>query len=103
MKGAPTRPTESGRFRPGLRENEGIRLEGRDCEIITRHEGLAPVRLAQGSKPVRALDFKRTHFLPGRRIDRPVLSPLLGLWPEGQVSFFALMRPRGPQVGGKRR
>jgi hypothetical protein len=38
------RPTESGPLSPRMRETEGIRFKDRDCEILLRHEGLAPVR-----------------------------------------------------------
>ncbi len=44
MKGALTRPTESGRIRLVIGETEGIRLKGRHREILSGHEGLAPVR-----------------------------------------------------------
>ena len=42
-------------------------------EILSRHEGLAPVRSSLGSKPVRA--FRAGAILAGHRIDRPVFIP----------------------------
>ena len=47
-KALSTRPTESGRIRLAIGENEGESLKDRDCEIVARHEGLAPVRLSIG-------------------------------------------------------
>jgi hypothetical protein len=72
MKGALTRPTKNGRIRLAIGETEGIRLEGRGCEILLRHEGLAPVRLSKGSSRIGLLNGR---ILAGRRIDWPVFFP----------------------------
>ena len=45
MKGALNAPDGKRPHPPRMGETEGIRLEGRGCEILLRHEGLAPVRL----------------------------------------------------------
>ena len=46
MKGALNAPNEKRPHPPRMGETGGTRLEGRDREILLKHEGLAPVRLA---------------------------------------------------------
>jgi hypothetical protein len=108
MKGALNAPD---RKRPHPPRNRRNRREGSKAgvrEILLRHEGLVPVRLSIGSKPVRALSSGL--ILAGHRIDRPVFSagprspgsrPGDAPWTPG--SLFALIKVRGRQVGRKRR
>jgi hypothetical protein len=44
MKSASHAPDGKRPHPPRMGEPRGTRLEGRDCEILLRHEGLAPVR-----------------------------------------------------------
>ena len=44
MKGVLKAPDRKRPHPPRMGETEGISLEGRGCEILLRHEGLAPVR-----------------------------------------------------------
>jgi hypothetical protein len=60
MSGALKAPNEKRPIFASHGKTEAIRLKGRRSEILSGHEGLAPVRYSQGSKPDRAL-FKRTH------------------------------------------
>ena len=98
-----TRPTESGRIRLAIGETEGISKTG-VREILSRQEGLAPVRVSQARKPVRAL-FKRTYFC--RTSDR---SPVFFAGPRCRAhdpgirgredSLFRDEAPRPTESGG---
>jgi hypothetical protein len=101
MKGALTRPTESGRIRLAWAKPEGIRLKGRHREILPGMKGWRPsawLGLETGSG-----SFKRTYSCRTSDRSRCLFSPVLGLLPCGRrVSLSALIRRRGRQVGRRR-
>jgi len=55
MKGVLKAPDGKRPHPPRIGETEGISFKDRGCEILSRHEGLAPVRLPKARKPDRAL------------------------------------------------
>ncbi len=94
MKGPLKRPTERGRIRLGWAKPKG-RFEDRGCEIVARHEGLAPVRLSIGLETGSAHPSGR--ILAAHRIDRPVFfACVLGPLARGRHgSLFHATRLRG--------
>ena len=78
-------------------ENEGIRLKGRDREIIVRHEGLAPVRLSLKLETGSGFFSGRNSCLTSGRSS--VLSPVLGLFARSPVPSVFAREPLGRQVG----
>ncbi len=97
MKGVLKAPDGKRPHPPRTDETEGISIKGRGCEILLRHEGLAPVRLPS-SKPVRAL-FKRAYSC--RTSDRSAcLFPRVpGLLLRGRAVPFS--RNEAPRPAGR--
>jgi hypothetical protein len=92
-----TRPTESGRIRLASAKPKG-KFEGRDCEILLRHEGLAPVRLPKvdpGSGFLSGLNSCRTSDRSACLFPRSS-----GSWPmDARVPFFAQRGSAAATVG----
>ena len=79
-----TRPTESGRIRLKW-TNRRDKIPKAGVGRYSRHEGLAPVRYCPKARNRFGL-FLSGRISAGRRIDRPVLSPVLGFGGRGAAS-----------------
>jgi len=91
------RPTESGRIRLVIGETEGIRFEGRDCEILAGMKGWRP-SACQGSKTGSG------SLWSGIGSIGLSLFPVLGLLgPRRGTPLFAQRGSAAARVGRKRR
>jgi hypothetical protein len=110
MKGARNAPDKKRPHPPRMRETEGTRLKGRGCEILLRHEGLAPDRYPK-ARPRIGL-FKRTYScrtsdrsacpipVRGPRVHDPGDSPWTASFP--RVCAQSGSRPTGRANGAAR-